>query len=289
MAAYETNLQQQADQKHEALIHEALDAQAVVKQHAQAQFDIMEQQVIDKSNSLAQQHELARMRDIELQHLQLRLQEAEAAAKIATSTDETSSAAQTQADPPTPTTKETTTEASATLLIQQLQPYTQPTRPASPSIHEPELLFQEDEDTGTTSSPPPAERLATESPTPTSASMEGTTYPPMHHGTTVPHSMPSSAGSQIQRGREHAPTISAKPDSSPKPASPTSASRVIRQNLTPSLADSPLQDHTTGVKKFKSGVTNRPDHMQGLAQDVSKQFEPLKGDPHYEPPSFPAD
>ena len=69
MAAYKANLQQQADQKHEALIQEAVDAQAVVKQQAQAQTDIMEQQVIDKANSLAQQHELARMRDIESPHL----------------------------------------------------------------------------------------------------------------------------------------------------------------------------------------------------------------------------
>ena len=124
------------------------------------------------------------MRDIEFQHLQLRLQEAEAAAKIATPTDEASAAVQTQVDPPTPTSNETITGASATLRTQQLQLSTQLARPASPSLQDPEFLFQEDEETGTTSSHPFAKRLATELTTPTSASMEGATYPPVHHGTT---------------------------------------------------------------------------------------------------------
>ena len=248
----------------------------------------MEQLVNDKANLLAQQQELTRLRDLELQHLQLRLREAEAAAKVATPTDEAASATQTQVDPPTPITTEITSEASAALPTHPLQPSLQPTGSTSPLPLTPELLFQEDANAGPTSSPPPAKRPATESPTPATPSLEGAKYPPVHRGTIVPHSRPSSVGAQIKRGRELAPTRSAKPDASPKPASPASASRFIRQSLTPSLADSPLQDRTTGVKKSNSGETNRPDHMQGLAEDLSKQFEPQVGDPHFEPPSFPA-
>ena len=52
---------------------------------------------------LVQQQELARIRDLEIQHLQQRLQEAEEGAEAATQTAEPAPATLTQLVPPTPT------------------------------------------------------------------------------------------------------------------------------------------------------------------------------------------
>ena len=54
LVAYESELRRQADQQHAALVQEAHEAQTVVRQQAQQQIDIMEQQVNEKANALSQ-------------------------------------------------------------------------------------------------------------------------------------------------------------------------------------------------------------------------------------------
>ena len=183
----------------------------------------MEQQVNDKNNMVVQQQELTRLRDLELQHLQRRLQEAEAAAKATTLTNESASATLTQVDPPTPITTAMISEASAAFPTEPQQPSTQPTGPTSPLPPTPELLFHEDAKEGFNSPPPPAKGLAFESPISVTASIEGGMYPPVHHGSVVLLSRLYSVWAQIKRGRAMVFARTSQPDASPKPASPTSS------------------------------------------------------------------
>ena len=80
----------------------------------------MEQRVNDKNKLLVEQQELTCLRDLELQHLKLRLRETEAAAEAAKRTEEATAEAATQIDSQTPASTGPATEVSADLSQQHL-------------------------------------------------------------------------------------------------------------------------------------------------------------------------
>ena len=228
--------------------------------------------------ALAEQQELARLRDIERGHLRTSLQEAEDAVNSTKPIIEVSAVQATQLDPSYPTVTETAL-VSTGALEEPLPPTPRVPEPASQG---PALLFPEEEK-GIEQFSPPAKRPATQSPSPVSSPTDGHAYPPMHHGPTGSQSRPSSAGNQIKRGRD--PTQTRAAAAAAEPPEPSPAARFIRDRLVHSQADSPLQDRSTSVKKAKPS-DSVIEEGNPVAQDLSEQFESL-ADIRVAPPVFP--
>ena len=158
-----------------------------VRQQAHQQVEALSQQVTATTHELAlqQEHsrrvhteqlELARIRELEYEHLRQRLQLAEEELKSTKPIIEASAASVTQVDPPIPTLVENGGGTTGAL---------EEPLPATPRVEDPpsqgmELLFP-DAEVESEARSPPAKRPATNSPSPLAVLADSHVYPPVYH------------------------------------------------------------------------------------------------------------